>query len=284
MNAPQIFEPVGHCIYCGASDCDLSDEHIVPLGLNGRMILPKSSCAACAKITGKFEGAVQRTILGDIRIRNNLPTRRKKERPSKRTIGVVSPSGAAKTLDVPFVEFPAPYFVYHFGICGNSIGAPPSLDVSQFKASTIHNHEELVAFAEKYKWDKKITTRFLPNEFRRMLAKIAYSLSVALLGPDSFRPVIRDAILKDHCNLPYFVGEDRTGYPMNPIRWHQYGLEVRTAPSGQHKLFAHIHLFCPAATPTYHVFVGELDSPEQFSRVAEKLRDGRNIEITTPVM
>ena len=35
---------VGSCIYCGATD-QLTDEHIIPLALGGRFVLPDSSCA-----------------------------------------------------------------------------------------------------------------------------------------------------------------------------------------------------------------------------------------------
>jgi hypothetical protein len=42
--------PVGYCIYCQATD-ELTNEHILPFGLSGTAVLPKSSCKACAKIT-----------------------------------------------------------------------------------------------------------------------------------------------------------------------------------------------------------------------------------------
>jgi len=58
------FASQGACIYCGSSD-DLTDEHVVPYGLGGKMILPKSSCRRCAMITGQFEGKVLRGFMRD---------------------------------------------------------------------------------------------------------------------------------------------------------------------------------------------------------------------------
>ena len=74
------FEPVGICIYCGKKNAKLGDEHIIPYGLGGQLILQAASCKACETITAKFEGVVQRTIYGDFRMRHNLPSRRKRDR------------------------------------------------------------------------------------------------------------------------------------------------------------------------------------------------------------
>jgi hypothetical protein len=57
------------CLYCSAMEYKpgsgrrLSDEHIVPEGLGGTLILPEASCADCAKITGNIEGSILRTLL-----------------------------------------------------------------------------------------------------------------------------------------------------------------------------------------------------------------------------
>jgi HNH endonuclease len=45
---------IGCCIYCGEKKC-LSDEHIIPYGLGGSIVLKKASCNSCAKITSNIE-------------------------------------------------------------------------------------------------------------------------------------------------------------------------------------------------------------------------------------
>jgi hypothetical protein len=141
-----IYEPVGRCIYCGASDCELTDEHIIPFGLGGADILPKSSCKPCARITGKFEGVVQRTIFGDLRIFFNFPTRRKKDRPRTKKITCISPDGSGREVEVPSNEYPPVMWVYTFGQCGLLLGAPPQLDVSTSNLRTIHNPAQHSSF------------------------------------------------------------------------------------------------------------------------------------------
>ncbi|TXL71780.1 HNH endonuclease [Vineibacter terrae] len=61
----------------------LTDEHIIPFALGGRWVVPKSSCAACARATGAFEQVFLRTMLGPLRMYFDMPTRRRKARPKK---------------------------------------------------------------------------------------------------------------------------------------------------------------------------------------------------------
>jgi hypothetical protein len=51
------YAPAGFCIYCGARgpSVALGQEHIVPKGLGGTLILPDASCRDCEKITGAIE-------------------------------------------------------------------------------------------------------------------------------------------------------------------------------------------------------------------------------------
>ncbi len=100
------FGPVNRCIYCGADDCRLTDEHIVPFGLGGTAVLKKASCIPCGVITGKFEGVVQRGIFGDYRILRDMPTRNKKERPKTKVISVVDATGR-KAFDLAPNFYPA---------------------------------------------------------------------------------------------------------------------------------------------------------------------------------
>src|SRR5689334_22057896 len=61
------FGPVGKCIYCGDDKSPLSDEHIIPDGLGGNLILVKASCFSCAKITGNVEQQVLQRTFGAVR-------------------------------------------------------------------------------------------------------------------------------------------------------------------------------------------------------------------------
>ena len=83
----KIYAPVGHCIYCGSREwspgCNrkLGDEHIVPEGLGGKLILPESSCKSCEKITSKFELEWLRSSFFAVRVQKGLG--KKKKRPTR---------------------------------------------------------------------------------------------------------------------------------------------------------------------------------------------------------
>lgn len=74
------FREVGKCIYCGTTE-SLTDEHIIPLSLNGTMLLPKASCNECAKKTSLYERRVTKGFMQNARIVGKLKTRKPKGRP-----------------------------------------------------------------------------------------------------------------------------------------------------------------------------------------------------------
>jgi hypothetical protein len=269
MSDRLIFDPVGRCIYCGTTHGVLTDEHIIPLGLGGKHILPKASCSeTCNPITGRFEGVVQRTIYGDFRMRQKLPTRHKKDRPKLRTIQTAD--GAKQ---VPTDEFPAPMWVYHFGICGLLLNAPPTLDVSNGTVSTMTEHR-LESYIAEHKWDARLKMTYQPNEFRRMILKAGYGFAVAVLGYDGFHRTSIPYIMKPGANLSYLVGQNTKIEPPVIDGWHvpQIYFRKSSVPTLMH-VVAEIRLFGSLPTPTYHAVVGQIQRGEQSRAAAEKLRN-----------
>jgi hypothetical protein len=102
----KTYAAVNRCIYCGTNE-KLSDEHIIPFGLGGRWVLPKSSCVECAKKTSAFEHTCQRTMFGPLRMYYDLPTRRRKERPKKLPLKVkLTPNAEWSFIDVDQEVYP----------------------------------------------------------------------------------------------------------------------------------------------------------------------------------
>ncbi len=107
MKLPRrVIGKVGKCIYCGAIDAPLQDEHPVPYGLNGPWELVDASCKKCANITSKFEQDILRKSLLVPRATFDFPSRHKKRRPNKYQMFVGSP-GKEKFMDVELDEHPS---------------------------------------------------------------------------------------------------------------------------------------------------------------------------------
>src|SRR5215469_3620134 len=81
MASEIVYAPVNRCIYCGATET-LGKEHIIPRSLAGMLILPRASCRTCERTTSGFELTVARRIYGNFRMKHDLPSYRKDERPT----------------------------------------------------------------------------------------------------------------------------------------------------------------------------------------------------------
>lgn len=82
---------MNRCIYCGATDSPLTDEHILPDGLGGTHELLQASCEACAKLINKeFESWVLRVMFGPIRedfgIQSSKSAKKRRQRPPQKLV------------------------------------------------------------------------------------------------------------------------------------------------------------------------------------------------------
>jgi hypothetical protein len=109
LPATAEFPPVGSCIYCRTKEGQMTDEDVIPFGLGGTLVLPKSSCKRCAKETARIERTIQRMMLGPFRIRLGLPTRRPKDRPQELELQILM-DGKLIKKNVNVASFP---LIYH---------------------------------------------------------------------------------------------------------------------------------------------------------------------------
>jgi len=193
--------PVGECIYCGSRE-RLSNEHIVPFGLGGQLILPDASCGTCSKITGEFERRVLRGFMYRARIAARFPTRRPKERPAKLQVHLLGPE-KDHTIDLASTE--APVFL-----------SLPLLEPTAFMSDASEPTGVLVDGQEIIRYGG--TLEELAKEtgaegirqvdqidgiaFARMLAKIGYAYFVGERGlPDRTSVPV----------LPFILGRENDG-------------------------------------------------------------------------
>ena len=111
------YDPIGHCIYCGATEFPggagrFSDEHIFPYALGGRMVLPEASCDTCAKIiNGQIESPFMRNEWGHLRAKQKFPTRK----PQKRRTQIRIRNRTGEHLSIPIRDHSTPVPQYRFG-------------------------------------------------------------------------------------------------------------------------------------------------------------------------
>lgn len=262
ITAPIRFPPAGLCIYCGTTDAKLTDEHIVPFGLAGHaLVLPKSSCEACATVTGKIENEVLGKQFRELRTALKIPSRRK--RPTGFDLRLsFSKDGenfgdASSQIDaIPPDEFPWRCFGLMMDKAGFLLGVPrfqplewsfwsigknaPKVPMQGFKAVAIQ------------------TGQINPYVFAQFLAKVAHSYACAYFGLKAFEPMLLDLIYgKTDGGFRHWVGGDLAVQPPMPGKLHHVSA-TRIERGGSVFLIVHIHLFRMLGTPAYHVVVGRL--------------------------
>jgi len=251
------YPPVGRCIYCGAAGVQLTDEHIVPLSLGGRLILPKASCQACGKITGGIEGACTQQQLGHFRRRIGMRSRHRKKWQSDVAFDVLHEDDTIERKTIPAEQFPQVLSLLKLSppevLSGEKAGTP--------EAWVLYNMHD-VEGARKHGGRGFTAGIFDVQAFCRMLAKIAHAYAVAECGPDEFAkidPLLPDFILRGGANPFSFVGGESVELPgeafMFRIGCFHHPMGARNYLGVFLRLFAFID-----ATPLYRIAVADITS------------------------
>ena len=214
----KTYGTVGCCIYCGSTE-NLGDEHIIPFGLGGRALLPKSSCKSCEGLTSKFERTCLRTMFGPLRMFYDLPTRRKDERPEKLPLKVkLKPDGEWTPVLVDQQDYPFLFSFPHFQspdlLSGQVTQGERGAKSNKFwirgaAASREGFQRHLDYIITKYKvFGVYPEGKTYVEEFCLLLAKVAHSYATAEIGYGKFEPLLINFIIKrDLVNRVDFIGE-----------------------------------------------------------------------------
>jgi hypothetical protein len=97
---------------------------------------------------------------------------------------------------------------------------------------------------------------FETRSFVQLIAKIAHSHAVALLGVDSLEPLLLDVILGRSHSVGHLVGGTMSDEPAEPLL-HSVHLEERIVES-ERLLISFVRLFANLGAPRYHAVVGRL--------------------------
>lgn len=251
LPVPPNARDVGECIYCGTTGIDLTREHAIPYGLNGPWTLLRASCAKCAEVTHRFERDTLRGLHGHIRAILGMQTRRQSDRPRILPL-VLEFQGEQRTLMVPTGEYPAylptPIFPPPTYVTGeSSLNINPDLQFLHVAGPSMQDAGERhgAGFAGS-------RLSFVPTEFARTLAKVAFTAAVFALGLEPFRTTpIRRVILGDDRDVWRWVGS-WLGDPINDTRG-LHAMKVLFSGSDIHVV---LRLFAQFGAPEYHVVLG----------------------------
>jgi len=261
------YESSNVCIYCGAAE-HLHDEHIIPLALGGRWILPGASCGECGKKTSAFERTCTRTILGPLRMLYDMASRRKKDRPDTLPLKVRKRPGADwTTIEVDRDEYPfliiLPQLELPDDLTGKVTAGERGAKAKQlwtrgaFGQLGIQPHLE--ALARRFD-----VAEFMPTgtvdvpSFCLLLAKIAHSYVTAEMGVDNFEPFLSPIVTTgDLSNRVQHIGGVLRQEPKTN-NLHEVSFERKITPPGI--VAVRIRLLACLGTPTYFVSAGRIAS------------------------
>jgi hypothetical protein len=268
----EVFASFGECIYCGSTE-ELTDEHIVPLSLDGKAVIKDGSCTSCAAITSYLDGYLARHTFYHMRVHRNMHTRRK--HPNQLPLSF-SFDNERYEKSIPVEDHP--YFV-HLPIWGKPTlftSNPPSTEFGPVTAQmfwyipdTIRKTLNLADGQEVELFPEVDTVNV--HTFARAIAKIAYCHAVLDFHLKGFRPLaLPDIILGRYPHPAIYIGSkaiakppDRKG-PMHRItrlQLHDYPYSVISV-----QLFSHSGTD-QNAMPVYHVVVGIPRKPKSRSRL-----------------
>lgn len=257
LQPDQVFEGLGYCIYCGARDRPLTDEHIIPYSLNGNLVMMSASCTECAVHTSKVERWVTKDYFGPLRNALNLPTRRPDLRSSKISAVAVS-NGKRINVEYDWSEYPAAIklpVLAQPGIIGGKDGPKPG--------SVFMWH--ITLDAEKRKIDPGIEYQFDLDKWLLYVAKVCHVAGCAYLGDESKRYIqcLPPLILGKDKNLSRFVGGAscdnlvNAGASGHTALSSKISFEGRPTDDGRDCLFVNYQFLSDYGGPTYQACFGQ---------------------------
>lgn len=258
------------CVYCGAKNVALSDEHIVPFALGGTHVLRGASCATCACITSKFELKVARGLWGQARQSYGAPTRRKKKQAKSQL--VPDADNIRRSLSVPNEIVPAVFAFYKMPIAGVISGLSKDVNLqASWNLHAIGDATRQIEFEKRYGYTPAIHFRNQPDDFGRLLLKIGYCHMLTKVESQYFDAICLPYILGKEHNVSWLIGSG-IGLPDDPLN---YGYCLRSATCGTAQemyLITMIKLWAHTRMPWYHAVVGKVTGREEVATVVRKLK------------
>lgn len=253
---PPPYAPAGRCIYCGSvvysedePDRKLGEEHIIPLQLRGRLVLPEASCQACERLTTGFETKV--TPLYE-QGRYHLGITGRKRRKQRDHIPIIVGEVGRKEK-VPLKDHPGFFTGFRFPCPAILLGLEPSGVMSgqiQIAPAVRDLNERVRRLGEPF--HIKLGNGVHAEDFARMLAKIAFSYAVAENRIGNYEPLLLPALRgTDLGQLPWLIGSPAGDLDRRSDDEHEIGFDD-VHPD---YLVVRIRLFAAYGLAPYYVVV-----------------------------
>ncbi|MFZ1366059.1 HNH endonuclease [Sphingorhabdus sp.] len=266
------------CIYCNDKfrqvDEVLTDEHVVPESLGGKLILEQSSCRSCAASTSKFERTIARQVFDAFRVQNGIGSKRPAKQ-ANRTQDVFAKIGREwLAVGLPLSEFPV--VVQMPAMEEPRLLARQVFDreIHQFRVFGYVPPENIDQIRERLGATRlNVPTAFFDiDAFGSLLLKVAHCFSIIsrshypeydLIIPTALSLADDQLFPKDH-----LIG----GYYRSIEKFDQrHGLWVETIEANDRKFLSVIvRLFGDHGFPAYRVIVG-VKGPTDRRRLFRKL-------------
>ena len=247
---------IGKCVYCGSTN-NLTDEHIVPYGLNGIWQLLKGSCEACNSITSAFEGTVLREYFTLARAALGLKTRRPRNRPKELSFEV-DREGHKETIKFPVTDCPTIFMMRNLEEPGCIVKRVNEDSVKTIGVS-LHGIKPTELEDKFHIEGISINAHFSGGHcFERMLAKIAYGMTILAYGSEALKErYVLPCILGLKHDAGYWVGS--SGRRINTLPAEKKVLHRIGLALNNEEIRVFIRLFAHLKTPEYLVIVGKLN-------------------------
>lgn len=275
------FEEARLCIYCGSQKyalnrAKLGDEHVVPEGLGGQLILPWASCQRCEVEINRYEQFCQKDMLLAFRAKENLPTKRLKDRPKE--LPAYRAQGAELvSVMVPIEEYPLGLMIPKFP--SPELLRPHPLRKSPINTWHLHPKGE---FSDRLVQTKTGGMERLvqsgewivrgghtkDDRYAGMLAKIAHSYAIGELGLGGFVPLLWErGSLEDKFSRHLLLGGiDPELADLPSDTRHPLSLRLEEH-SGTEFWIVYLRLFADLGWPAYRCIVGpKLGQPQTICR------------------
>jgi hypothetical protein len=251
--APKIYPSFGRCIYCLEvfPPDELTDEHIIPLQLEGGWVIEKACCEPCRKMSNTFEHKAMYADLLVPRIILRLKRSRRKSAPPSLPPAILHPPehpkefALEKETILSVEQYPPILEIVGLQRAGILAGVERDGSLSNFRIYSAHTGKTWTPPAPG------IATKHLRDHTALALTvlKIAYCFAVAELGLDAFDTGPARALLRSERDDIYnFVGME----PAQQIlkRKHLHFLSLKRI---KQRVVVHVYLFGGYGIPAYEV-------------------------------